>query len=385
MQRRRFLFGIVVLLGLAALVIGCSSSSLPGGGGSVTTTHLLVTDYGNSRSLIWNLPLTTNAPASIVLGQPNMTTGTCGTTQSTMCNPNDGGQDSNGNLWIADYGNNRVLEFVPPFTSGMNASTVLGQANFTASTSGTTATTMNQPANVAFDSNGDIFVLDYGNSRVLEFKPPFTNGMAASVVLGQANMTSSTCATTAAGLCSPWQGIAMDANGNLWVGDRGNCRAVRYSAPFATGMAATLVMGEPDLTTKSCGLSATQNGGLSGVAVDPSGNLWSVDASHSRVLMFPTPFTNGEAATVVIGQPNFTSTGGGTSATAMSSVYDVSFDSSGNLYVAEYSNKRVTFFPTPFSNGMAATMVICEPDLNTATTGTSSTQCGGIEGVTAIP
>ena len=389
MQKNGLFISLVLLCVLAAALIGCSTGDLAnilgGGGGNLTTARLLVTDYGNSRSLIWNLPLTNNAPAAVVLGEPDMTSSAGGTTASLMDSPNDGTIDPSGNIWIADYGNNRVLEFKPPFSNGMAASVVLGQPDFTSSGCATSATTMCNPANVAADAAGNIFVLDWENNRVLEFKPPFSNGMAASVVIGQVDMNSSNCSTTANGLCDPWQGLAMDKNGNLWVGDRGHHRALRYSPPFTTNMNATVVMGQPDFTSSASGTSATLNNGLSGVAVDPvTGNLFAVDASDNRVLMFPAPFTNGEAATVVFGQPDFVSSGSGTSATTMSSVYDVSLDSNGNLYVAESGNSRVTMFAPPFSSGMAATKVICQPDLNTSSTGTSSTVCSGIEGVTAI-
>jgi hypothetical protein len=68
----------------------------------------------------------------------------------------------------------------------------------------------------------------------------------------------------------------------------------------------------------------------------------------------------------------------------MDSIYDVSLDSSGDLYVAEAGNSRVTFFAPPFSNGQSATKVLCQPDLDTKDSGTSAILCGVIEGVTAI-
>jgi hypothetical protein len=159
---------------------------------------------------------------------------------------------------------------------------------------------------------------------------------------------------------------------------------VRFSPPFTTNMAATLVMGQPNFISSTCGVSATLNNGLSGVAVDPSGNFWALDDGNGRVLMFPTPFTNGEAATVVIGRPDFTSTGSGTTASTFNSPYDVTFDSAGNLYVPESSNNRVTMFAPPFSNGMNATVVLGQANFTSSTSGTSATALQGPEGVTAV-
>src|SRR5438270_13761849 len=57
-------------------------------------------------------------------------------------------------------------------------------------------------------------------------------------------------------------------------------------------------------------------------------------------------FTNNEGATIVIGHTSFTQGGSGTNATALSNCFGgSSFDSSGNLWVADYTNNRVLMFP----------------------------------------
>ena len=87
--------------------------------------------------------------------------------------------DSAGNAWVADNSNNRVIMFSPPFTNGMNASLVLGQTTFTTNVSATTQSGMYIPVGVSVDSAGNAWVADEGNNRVIMFAPPFTNGMNA--------------------------------------------------------------------------------------------------------------------------------------------------------------------------------------------------------------
>jgi hypothetical protein len=79
----------------------------------------------------------------------------------------------------------------------------LGQATFTTSTSATTQNGLSNPFGVGFDSSGNLGVADFGNNRTLQFAPPFSNNQNASLVLGQANFTSSAPAVTAAGEISP--------------------------------------------------------------------------------------------------------------------------------------------------------------------------------------
>ena len=101
------------------------------------------------------------------------------------------------NIWVGDTGNTRLLEFMPPFTTDMPASLVIGQQNFTTSVieacfgSSPCNTRANGFAGVgnhpAFDSLGNLWVADYGNNRVLEFAstpvPEFPTASLAIVAL----------------------------------------------------------------------------------------------------------------------------------------------------------------------------------------------------------
>ena len=69
---------------------------------------------------------------------------------------------------LPDYSNNRVLVYTVPLGAvfDQTASTVLGQASFATAAAGTTASTMNQPTAVAVDAKGNIYVAESGNCRV---------------------------------------------------------------------------------------------------------------------------------------------------------------------------------------------------------------------------
>src|SRR5207244_4371225 len=98
--------------------------------------HLAVADTNHNRVLIWNrIPTSNDAPADVVVGQPNFTsTSLPGNTPNarSMRGP-QGVWIQNGRLYVADTQNNRVLIFNRiPTANGAAADVVLGQTDFSA-------------------------------------------------------------------------------------------------------------------------------------------------------------------------------------------------------------------------------------------------------------
>ena len=201
--------------------------------------NLWVSEYDNNRILEFKPPFSVGMSASLVLGQPNFTSNTSGASQSAMYYPEGIAVDGSGNLWVADHGNGRILEFKPPFSNGMNASLPLGQPNV-------------GPSGIAVDGSGNVWVSDQGGNRVLEFQPPFSSGMNASLVFGQPNFTSNTAGLSQSAMSDP-EGIAMDGAGNLWVSDAGNNRALEFKPPFSNDMNASLVLGQSNFASNTSG------------------------------------------------------------------------------------------------------------------------------------
>ena len=304
-----------------------------------------------------------------MIGQKDFTSHVQGASQSGLYQPAHLIFDSSGNLWVTDYGNNRVLEFVPPFSIGMQASLVIGQPNFETSTPGTSQSGLNGQGGLAVDPSGNLWVADYGNNRVLEFRPPFSTGMPASLVIGQKDFTHAFAGTGSKDKLFRPNVVVFDRSNNLWVYDGGNHRVLEFNPPFSNGMSASLVIGQPDFETNR--LSISQSGfsaSLGDVAFDPSGDLWVGD--NSRVLEFRTPFSNGMNASLVIGQVSFTTQVASAGRTGLSGAF-ITTDSAGNLWVADYGNNRLLEFEPPFSSDMGASLVIGQPDFNSSVAATT--------------
>ena len=332
--------------------------------------------------------LSNGQAANLVLGQANFISNNTVATQTELNLPNAVAFDSSGNLWVADQNNNRVLEYKAPFSTHEAASLIIGQSSFTGSASATSSTGLSGPTGLAFDSGGNLWVVDMGNSRVLEYATPFSTGEAAASVIGQSSFTSSDFAdTNSTGLSYP-TGLAFDSAGNLWVADQGNDRVLEYKTPFSTHEAASLVIGQPGFTTADTGATTqTSLNGVKALAFDSSGNLWVVDFRQSRVLEYTTPFSTHEAASLVIGQASFTSRDcafTSTCAASSTNLFDpnaLAFDSSGNLWVADGDNNRVLEYSAPFSTHEAASLVIGQPSFTGGAAATTSRGLSGPEGL----
>jgi len=345
----------------ASLVIGQPDFTTHTAGANATTQRapsattvdragdLWVADTFNNRVLEYVPALGTGMAASVVLGQASLTSSGPAGGPAGLSAVSSVRVGPSGSVWVADSGNNRVLEFVPPFSSGMSASLVLGQSSFNGTSSGTSASALFEPTDLSFSPTGDLFVSDHENSRIVEFAPPFSIGMNATVALGQPDLQSGAGATSATGLSHPF-GVAFNATGALFVGDESNNRVVAYRPPFTTGEAASLVVGQAALTTSAEGTNSTALHGPLGVAVDSRDNLWVADVMNSRTLEFVPPFVNGMAATVVLGQPSFTSATPAVTRAGEAGPFGVATDASDNLWVAdEVGNRVLEYVPTQFS------------------------------------
>ena len=322
--------------------------------------------------------------ASVVIGQPNFTTKLSIAplvNQSRLDTPYDSKFDSSGNLWVVDSANSRILEFKPPFSTGESASVVLGEPNFESSFLGGSTqingTVLYVPEAITFDSSGNMWVSDTGDARVVEFTAPFSTGENASLVLGVPTLNiagDNTAPASQSNLNTP-AGLTFDSSGNLWVADPGFYRVVEFKAPLSDGESASVVLGQDNFTAKqfpnepncppACNTptAATLDAPYD-VAFDHSGNLWVADRDDYRVSEFTQPFTNGQAASTAVGG-SCSIFGVVMAANCMSVIEFIGFDRSGTLWVSDTGNGRVLGFPAPLTAGENATVVLGEPDFKT--------------------
>ncbi len=344
---------------------GPTAVALDARGGAV---HLYVSDTHNNRVLAWGDVQSYqigNAP-DIVLGQPGprysmpMGIGAEGFNAplGLVADP------ITGNLYVADYGNNRVLRFPDPFANPQRVEpdAVYGQPDFTSlgsNTGGIGPSSMSAPRSVAFDPAGNLWVADTGNHRVLRFNGAVLESSTpqADVVLGQTGFlggaaNSGASAVSASGFNTP-SGLAFDSRGNVYISDFANARVLKFAAPVISSAKAAVVLGQPNFTTNTVSSEPTNTtlDGPAGLAVDGSGNLYVAIPSDNRILVFAPAAASGAEAQSVLGQLDFNSNHANPSSSPLASpqsfsgASDVKLDPSGNVYVADSGNNRVLSFP----------------------------------------
>ena len=340
----------------------------PAGVATDPVTHkVFVADYYNNRVLRFAslYSLANGGAAEAVLGQPNFTVSNPHTTRNGMGSaispgPSSVFVDAGGRLWVADWGNDRVLRFdnAASKANGANADGVLGQPGFTSRTLVTTQNGMWYPASVFVDSAGRLWVTDEVNCRVLRFDNAAAkaDGANADAVLGQPNFTSKNCTTTQNTMNWP-VGLVVDSAGRLWVADLASNRVLRFdnAALKANGANADGELGQLNFTD-----SFASPGGRRGLnqpmglsLENASGRLFVADTSNHRIMVFNAAagLANDAPASFVLGQKGFVtdnSNNGGLSGATLWNPEGVFYDQTAKvLWAADSSNNRILMYGQP--------------------------------------
>ncbi len=314
--------------------------------------------------------------ADRVFGQSSsFVTQGCRLTASSLCSPSGVAVDTAGNVYVVDSAKNRVLEYNTPLSTDFIADRVFGQGgSFTSGAcnlGGISASSLCLPVDVAVDTAGDVFIVDFTNNRVLEYLTPLSTDTVADRVFGQGGSFTtgtfigfpSSTSSTADTLANPTS-VAIDSANNLYIGDRGFHRILQYNPPF-TDTTADRVFGQlGSFSTggfNQGGLSASSLGDFNGIGVDPAGNLYVADSNNSRALMYKTPTTMDTTADVVFGQyGNFTTSTpnlGGVNADTLESPTDIGADSAGNVFLTDTGTERTLIYDNPAVYGTTADIV----------------------------
>jgi hypothetical protein len=233
-----------------------------------------------------------------------------GVSATSLCAPDQLAVDTHSNLYVADRSNNRVLEYTSGSTTATKefgqGTTGTNFTSNSANNGGLSASSLNDPFGVATDAKNNVYIADFGNNRALEYNetanPPAN--FTANTVFGQSgSFITNNCnegGLTANSLCSPHK-LTLDSKSNLYISDDANDRVLEYNTPLTAGTTASLVFGQADsFTTNRCNFSAGPSADSLcapvGVAIDGPQDLLVDDYTNNRVLKYLAPLATAGAA-----------------------------------------------------------------------------------------
>ena len=277
---------------------------------------------------------TSSASTSIVATVSTFAgTGTAGyldgaATGAQFNNPDGITIDDNGNLFVSDAYNDLIREIS---TSG-TVSTVAGNQSIGYQNGIALSAQFYAPAGQVFDTQGNLYVADFGNNVIRKITPAgvvstFAGTGIAGYLNGAKDSTNLKSSTDSLAMFNNPQGLAIDASGNIYVADRGN-NVIREI--LTTGRTKTIAGNKVKGFIDATGEAAFFNN-PTGIAIDKSGNIYVTDQGNSSL----RKITTAGVVTTLVGNPVQT--------TLFNYPSALTIDPSGNLFIIDEGGRLYEF------------------------------------------
>lgn len=322
-------------------------------------------------------------------------------TSSQLNSPYGVRVDVAGNVYVADYTNNRIRFIAKTtgtyFGQAMTANYIYtiagtGTGGFTSDNVAATSSQVNTPTDVTVDAGGNVYVADYANHRIRFIAKTagiyFGQSMTANSIYtiagtGTGGFNNDNVSATTARIHYPF-GVTVDAQGNMVIGDSGNQR-VRFmprvgGTYFGQAMTANYIFtiggtGSAGYTGDRGPATAAKINTPAGVSTDSGGNVYCVDSNSQRVRMiakvtgthFGQSMTTGYIYSIAGSGPGFYMGANAlvsnvvATSVQMFQPWGVAVDASGNILYADSNNNAVRFIPkasgTYFGQSMTANFI----------------------------
>ena len=254
-------------------------------------------------------------------------------------------RDGFNNAYVCDSGNHAIRKI----TSTGVVTTFAGGTLGTADGTGTAAQFQN-PQGLAIDASGNLYVSDTNNHRIRKITPAGVVTTLAGSTDGFANGTG-----TAAQFSYPF-GIAVDASGNVFVGE--NCRIRKITPAGVVTTFAGSTIGYLD----GNGTAAQFNNGILGITIGSSGDLYVADSYNYRI----RKITSAGVVTTYAGLGYSGTTDGDVSVATFNVITGITIENTTKtLYIVDHFNNRIRAIAPSLKPDILSPTVT--PNLNSAT------------------
>ncbi len=248
-------------------------------------------------------------------------------------------KDTSGNVYIADYNNCLIRKVasgtITAYAGFVNTGGTSVSCGFAGDGEAALSAKLSNPIGVAVDSKNNIYIADYSNHAIRKVSGGVISTIAG--IGGVLGFSGDGGPATNALLYYP-RAVAIDPAGNVFIADYNNCRIREVYA--STGIIAT-VAGNGACGVGGDGL-ATSNpiGYPQGIAVDANDNLFIADYYNKVRWVAPNGIMTTIAGTVA-GSGGYNGDGGPATAALLSEPTGVALDTAGDILFSDYNNGRV--------------------------------------------
>ncbi len=287
--------------------------------------NLYVADNGNHTIRV----VAPSGAVTTLAGKPGVSGSANGSGGAARFNrPFDLDLGTDGNLYVADTYNHTIRVV----TLAGKVTTLAGSAGNSGGTDGAgNAARFTYPTGLAFDSNGHLQVADFGDNTIRDVT---TDGVVSTLAGTPGNLGDADGAGNDARFRYP-AGLARDADGNVYVADLAN-HTLRKITPAGE---VTTLAGKPGVPGSANGTgSAARFFNPTGLAMDADGNLYVAD-SHNQTIR---KVTSAGKVTTFAGSAGKTGSADGSGSNArFYNPFDVAVDADGNVFVADAWNHTI--------------------------------------------
>lgn len=253
--------------------------------------------------------------------------------------------DLSGNIYVADFGNNKIRHITP---TGV-VTTYAGTGAYGSIGGLGTSATFKNPTGICTDYANNFYVVDYSGHNIRKISSGGIVSVFAGSTTGTPGFVNATGNT--ARFTNPW-GICIDQSGDLYIADGGNNRIRKINTTTA---AVTTLAGSGTAGSANGNGVAAEFNFPTGVCADVSGNIYVADDNKIRVI------SSSSVVTTYAG----TGMAGFVEGPAASAQFNVSqtlcLDASNNVYVADKNNHKIRKIcaVAPNVTASASNTVVC--------------------------